>query len=72
MANITPPDTAPDALLLTPPQAARQLSVSVRTLYSLFTAGKIKPLKIGRSTRVSSADLAAFVASLQAEQGGAA
>ncbi len=62
----THPDTAPDALLLTPPQAAKQLAVSVRTLYSLFTAGKIRPLKIGRSTRVSAADLAAYVESLSA------
>lgn len=65
ISTITP-DTAPGALLMTPPQAAKQLAVSVRTLYSLFSAGKIKPLKIGRSTRISAADLAAYVESLSA------
>ena len=59
------PDTAQDALLLTPPQAAKRLAVSVRTLYSLFAAGKVKPLKIGRSTRISSADLARYVDTLR-------
>ncbi len=58
-------DTASDALLLTPPQAAKKLAISVRSLYSLFSSGKIKPVKIGRSTRIAASDLSAYVNGLR-------
>lgn len=54
-------------LLLDVRAAARALSVSVRTVYTLFAAGKIRPLKIGRSTRVSVAELRRFADSLAAQ-----
>lgn len=63
--------TAPDALLLTPPQAAKRLAVSTRTLYSLFADGKLTRIKIGRSCRISAAELSEYVASLR-QSGGAA
>lgn len=65
-APITP-DVSSDTLLLSIPAAAKRLSVSTRTIYTLFSTGKLKPLHIGRSCRVSAADLAAYVARLSAD-----
>ena len=71
MASTVPPDTTSDtpteALLLTVPSAAKRLAVSTRTVYSLFTSGQLKMLKIGRSTRVAATDLAGFVSNLQSQ-----
>jgi excisionase family DNA binding protein len=71
MASTVPPDTTSDtpteALLLTVPSAAKRLAVSNRTIYTLFSAGKLRLVKIGRSTRIRQSDLRAYVASLGGE-----
>ena len=72
MAISTTPEATQDKLLYTVPQAAKRLSLSARTIYSLFNTGALTPIKIGRSTRISAAELTAFVAGLQAAQGGVA
>ena len=64
MDTIAPPN---DALLLKVPDAAKRLAVSTRTVYSLFTNGQLKALKIGRSTRIASSDLAEYVSRLQSK-----
>lgn len=53
----------PVQLLLTPPEAARALSISPRKLWSLTKAGAIRAVRIDRSVRYSVVDLAAFVES---------
>lgn len=62
--------TAPQALteggsrppLLTTPQAAEYLQVSVRTVKGLLSEGRIAYVKIGRATRIHIGDLDDFVA----------
>lgn len=53
-------------LLLTPSEAAKALSISRTTLYSLMSGGSIRPVHIGRSCRVSTAELQRYVDRLQA------
>lgn len=52
---------SPVRLLLTPPEAAKALSVSTRTLWSLTNSGEIGHVKIGRLVRYSLDDLQAFI-----------
>jgi excisionase family DNA binding protein len=47
--------------LLTVPQAARDLTISVRTLWRLIAARDIESIRIGRSVRLTRASIAAFV-----------
>jgi excisionase family DNA binding protein len=55
--------SGPDgALLLTTREAARTLSIGRSTLYELIATGEIEVVRIGRSVRVPSAELVAFVA----------
>lgn len=49
-------------LLLTTPEAARNLSVSPRKLWALTASGEIPCVRIGRAVRYSVNDLANFVA----------
>ena len=56
-----------EQLLLTTTQAARTLGVSRTTIYKLITNGELVPTHIGRSTRISLAELHRFVARLDAE-----
>lgn len=59
-----------DRLLLTLPQAAHTLTISKRTLERLIAAGDFPaPVKIGRSSRVPMADLAAYLERLCLERG---
>ncbi len=59
-------DPGPEALLLTPKEAARRLSVSVKTLTRLTQpSGLIPVVRIGRQVRYAPADLAAAVRTLQ-------
>lgn len=65
-SNSAPGDPGPEALLLTPKEAARRLSVSVRTLTRLSQpAGLIPVVRIGRQVRYAPSDLAAAVRTLQ-------
>lgn len=51
-------------LLLKPTEAASRLSIGVSTLYRLMDRGEIVTVTIGRSRRIRTADLEAWVASL--------
>jgi excisionase family DNA binding protein len=47
---------------LTPPQAARALSISGRTLWTLTNEGKIPHLRVGRQIRYGVAALEEWIA----------
>jgi excisionase family DNA binding protein len=49
------------ALLLTPPEAARALAISPRTLWGMTQSGEIPCVRIGRSVRYDPADLRAWI-----------
>jgi excisionase family DNA binding protein len=57
---------AGDALLLTPEEAATLLRVGRTTVYALMKAGELRPVHIGRSCRISHAELERFVGRLDA------
>ena len=54
-----------DALLLTPEEAARALRVGRTTIYALMKAGDLHPVHIGRSCRISRAELERYVRRLE-------
>ncbi len=47
--------------LLKPKEAAAQLAISERTLYSLTKEGKLPAVRLGRSVRYDIEDLADFI-----------
>lgn len=51
----------PERLLLSPREAARSLSVSERTLYSLMKSGELTHVRIGRLVRYPRAELEAWI-----------
>jgi excisionase family DNA binding protein len=53
--------------LYTLEQVASLLSLGRSHLYRLMTAGKIRPVKVGKSVRVSRDELQRFVHALQEE-----
>jgi excisionase family DNA binding protein len=57
---------ANDPLLLTPEEAAQILRIGRTTLYALMKAGELRPVHIGRSCRLSRAELDRYVKRLQA------
>lgn len=57
---------ASDALLLTPEEAARVLRVGRTTVYALLKAGDLHPVHIGRSCRLSRAELERYINRLEA------
>ncbi|HEX8912801.1 MAG TPA: helix-turn-helix domain-containing protein [Humisphaera sp.] len=59
--NAPPAVTSPHPFLLPPPDAARALGVSERTLFSLTKRGDLPAVRIGRSVRYDPADLRVFV-----------
>ena len=54
-----------EPILLTIPDACAALRIGRSTLYEWIAAGKIRPIKIGRMTRIKASDLAALVASFE-------
>ena len=55
-----------DPLLLTPEEAAAVLRVGRTTVYALMKAGDLRPVHIGRSCRISRAELERYVRRLEA------
>jgi excisionase family DNA binding protein len=56
-------------LLVTAEEAANLLSVSRTTVYSLIKAGALRPVHIGRSCRLSRAELLRYVNRLETPPG---
>ena len=56
---------ASDSLLLTPEEAAKLLRVGRTTVYGLMKTGDLRPVHIGRSCRLTRAELERYVARLQ-------
>jgi excisionase family DNA binding protein len=61
-----PDGLAITALLLTPEEAAEVLRVGRTTIYALMKAGDLQPVHIGRSCRLSRAELERYVRGLEA------
>jgi excisionase family DNA binding protein len=59
--------TPQEVVLLTIPAAMHRLSISRSSLYELMALGEIASIKLGRSRRVPSASIDAFVARRVAE-----
>ena len=57
---------AADRLLLTPEEAARVLRIGRTTVYALMKSGELLPVHIGRSCRISQAELGRYVRRLEA------
>ena len=55
-----------EPLLLTPEEAAHVLRIGRTTLYALMKAGDLRPVHIGRSCRLSRAELERYVRHLDA------
>lgn len=55
-----------DPLLLTPEEAAQVLRLGRTTIYALMKAGDLHPVHIGRSCRLSRAELVRYVNRLDA------
>ena len=49
------------SLLLTIPQAARELAVCRATVYALLAAGELRPVKVRASSRILRADVEAYI-----------
>jgi excisionase family DNA binding protein len=61
-----PEDVSSDRLLLTPEEAAVVLRVGRTTVYGLIKEGQLRPVHIGRSCRLSRAELERYVSRLEA------
>ncbi len=53
-------------LLLTPEEAAKVLRVGRTTVYALMKSGELRPVHIGRSCRISRAEVDRYVRRLEA------
>ena len=59
-----------DRDLFTLPQAAQKLAISKRTLERLISGGVFpRPVKIGRASRVMTADISAYLEQLRRQRG---
>jgi excisionase family DNA binding protein len=56
---------AAEPLLLTPDEAAKVLRVGRTTIYALIKGGDLHPVHIGRSCRISRAELERYVRRLE-------
>ena len=56
---------AADRLLLTPREAAQVLRIGRTTVYALMKSGELRPVQIGRSCRISLAEVERYVHRLQ-------
>lgn len=54
-----------DQLLLTPEEAATVLRIGRTTVYALMKSGELRPVHIGRSCRISHAEVERYVRRLQ-------
>jgi excisionase family DNA binding protein len=59
-------DMAAGRLLLTPEEAAKVLHIGRTTVYALMKSGDLRPVHIGRSCRISQAELERYVRRLEA------
>ena len=59
-------ELSPEQLLFTTDEAAHALSVGRTTIYLLMGSGELSPVHIGRSCRISRAELERYVARLDA------
>ncbi|MGX5653996.1 helix-turn-helix domain-containing protein [Geodermatophilus nigrescens] len=68
MADPQSPQAALPAeqILLTPEEAAQVLRIGRTTLYALMRTGELRPVHIGRSCRLSRAELQRYVRGLEA------
>jgi excisionase family DNA binding protein len=57
-----------DRLLLTPEEAAQVLRLGRTTVYALMKAGDLRPIHVGRSCRLSRAELERYVRRLEAPE----
>ena len=55
----------PATMLLTVEETAAQLRIARRRVFEMIRDGSLPSVKIGRSRRIRSADLAAYVANLE-------
>jgi excisionase family DNA binding protein len=58
-------------LLVTSEEAAEMLGIARSSLWKLIAEGRLRPVKIGRSTRIPVTDLERFVEELRGTQNGA-
>jgi excisionase family DNA binding protein len=66
----TPPTIGDELDLFTLPRAAERLSISKRTLERLIASGAFPhPVKIGRSSRITRGDIAAYLGRICRERG---
>ena len=63
---------AAEPLLLTPEEAANVLRVGSTTIYALMKVDELRPVHIGRSCRISRAELERYVRRLETPPPGAA
>jgi excisionase family DNA binding protein len=56
---------AASRLLLTPEEAAEVLRIGRTTVYALMKGGELRPVHIGRSCRISQAELDRYVRRLE-------
>ena len=57
----------PATMLLTVEETAAQLRIARRRVFEMIRDGSLPSVKIGRSRRIRSADLAEYVANLEPE-----
>lgn len=60
-----------EQLLLTPERAAERLDMSRTVIYELMSRGELRSVRIGRSRRIATTDLSAYVERLRNEAGAA-